>query len=186
MRPEIHELIEAVRALDLRLTGKPSPRCIRIGGDPADFPRRLADLQEKLERVDASGALAEEASAPASDEIAKYKKALDGLLRFIQVGNVDMETAVDIVAEALGVEAAKRQKAYETLPAFAPKGWKRKKRFSPRLRLLPDQPGDVSLSLLRSLAFEADMTAAMMGQAFERPREAPDREPRVPRHAPQP
>jgi hypothetical protein len=169
MRPELVDLVEAVRALGLRRTGKPAPGCVRISGDPKDFPSRLDLLQSRLEAVDASGALSQGdgPDAPAPDEVQRLRKALDGLLRYIQVKGVDMEAAVDIVSEAIGVDVPrKREKAYETLPMFAPRGWKRRKRFSPRLKLMPDLPGDVSLGALRALAGEANMTVTMMGSAF--------------------
>jgi len=171
MRPEVVDLIEAVRALGLRRTGKPAPGCVRISGDPKDFPARLAAVQERLDAVDASGALSQGdgPDAPAPDEVQRLTKALDGLLRYIQVKGVDMEAAVDIVSDAMGVDVPrKREKAYETLPMFAPRGWKKKKRFSPRMKLMPDLPGDVSVGTLRSLAFEANMTVSMMGSGFAR------------------
>jgi len=167
MRPEIHDLIEAVRALGLSRTGKPSPRCIRIGCDPREFPDKLEVLQECLERVDASGALSSQEDA--SQELDRYRKALDGLLRFIQVCGIDPEPAIDIVANALELEGeAKREKAYETLPMFAPKGWKRKKKLNPRLHLLPTLPGDAGIADLKKIAFAARMTADWMGAGFVR------------------
>jgi len=171
MSPEIIDLVEAVRALGIRLTGKPSPGCIRIGGDPKDFPLRLASLQERLEAVDASGALADDegpaAPRPSDGEAERLRRALDGLLRYIQVKGVDMDAAVDIVSDALGVDVQqKKEKAYETLPRFAPRGVKRRKGFSPRLRLMPDLPSDVSIGSLRRIAGEANMTATMMGSGF--------------------
>lgn len=169
MRPEVVDLVEAVRALGLRRTGRPAPGCVRISGDPKEFPARLAAVQERLEAVDASGALSQGGGpeAPSPDEVQRLRNALDGLLRFIQVKGVDMEAAVDIVSDALGVDVpGKREKAYETLPMFAPRGWKKRKRFSPRMRLMPDMPGDVSLGDLKRIAFEANLTTSMMGSAF--------------------
>lgn len=169
MRPEIVDLIEAVRALGLRRTGKAGTRSVRISGDPKDFAELLATLQEKLELVDASGALADDdgPAAPRPDEIDRHRKALDGLLRFIQVRGLDLEAATDIVADALGVAgAAKSGKAFEILPKFAPKGWKKKKRLNPTLSLIPERPGDASLDDLRRIAFSVEATAGWMGSGF--------------------
>lgn len=169
MRVELHDLVEAARSLGLRLTGRPAPNCIKVSGDTSDFAARLAVLQEALERVDASGALSEGGGpdAPAPEgEADRLKTALDRLLRFVQVKGVDMAEAVDIVADALGVEGGKKSSAFVTLPKFAPKGWKKKKSFKPRLKLLPDRPGDVSLGELRKIAFEAEMTTNSLGSAI--------------------
>jgi hypothetical protein len=167
MRREIHDLVESVRALGVRLTGQPAPKCIRLVGDPTDFAERLAAVQESLEAADASGALADDGGpeAPkADDEAVRLRKALDGVLRYIQVRGVDMEEAVEIVADALGVEGGKKaSSAFVTLPKFAPKGWKKKRSFKPRLKLLPDSPGDASINGLRKMAFEAEMTTTLLG-----------------------
>lgn len=168
MRREIHDLVEAVRGLGLRLTGRPSPQCVRIAGDPRDFAERLASVQEALEAADASGALAgpdgPDAPSPADGEADRLRLALDRLLRYVQVKGVDMAEAVDIVAEAMDLDGVgKPQRAYAALPRFGPKGWKRGGGFKPRLKLLPDRPGDASLGDLRRIAFDVQVTATFLG-----------------------
>lgn len=170
MTPQIIGLIEATRALGLKLTDQPSPQCIRIGGSPSTFPERLATLQRCLEAVDASGAhsLSDGPDAPAPDKVKRLERALDGLLRFIQVKGVDIDAAVDIVSEAMDLDVSEKTKPFETLPMFKPKGWKKKKSFKPRFHLMPDLPGDTSIDDLRKIATAAQETAALMGSAYGR------------------
>jgi len=167
MTPQMVNLIDAVRALGLKATDLPSPHCIRIGGHPSTFPDRLAALQRALEEVDATGAnaLSDGPAAQAPDKIKRLEKALDGLLRFIQIKGVDVEAAADIVSDAMEVEGEKDKcKKYETLPMFSPKKWKKKQWFKPKFNLIPEVPGDVSIDSLRM--FTLRHTAALMGSAI--------------------
>jgi hypothetical protein len=172
MTPQIVNLIEATRALGLKLTDQPAPQCIRIGGHPSSFPERLATLQRALEDVDASGAnaLSGGPDAPVPDTVKRLEKALDGLLRFIQIKGVDVDAAVDIVAQAmdLDIEGKDKTKPFETLPMFRPKNWKKKKAFKPRFQLMPDLPGDAGIEDLRKIAGMAQETANLMGSAAGR------------------
>lgn len=170
MTPQIVNLIEAVRALGLKLTDKPAPQCIRIGGHPSSFPDRLATLQRALEDVDAAGAnaLADGPEAPTPDTVKRLEKALDGLLRFIQVKGVDIDAAVDIVTQAMDIDTSEKSKPFETLPMFRPKGWKKKKSFKPKFHLMPDLPGDAGIEDLRKISGVAQETAKLMGAAAGR------------------
>jgi hypothetical protein len=173
MTPQIVNLIEATRALGLKLTDLPAPQCVRIGGHPSSFPDRLATLQRALEDVDAAGAnaLSGGPDAPIPDTVKRLEKALDGLLRFIQIKGVDVDAAVDIVTQAMDIEidGKEKSKPFETLPMFRPKGWKKKKSFKPKFQLMPDLPGDAGIDDLRKIAGAAQETANLMGSAISRP-----------------
>lgn len=169
MRQEIHEMVEAVRGLGIRLTGDPAPKCVRLT-DPTNFAEKLERLQRALESVDASGAMSEgdgpAAPAPSDDPI-RLKDALDKLIRLFQVKGGNLDEADAIVRDSLGLEAsedeAKRKKEHGTLPAFAPARMKRKKGFRPRLNLYPDRPGEASLNDLRKIVFDLGGTRAILG-----------------------
>lgn len=164
----MHDLIESVRSLGLKLTGKPSPACVRVAGDPKSFPDRLQTVQEALEALDASAAHGSH-DGPDTPELSpkddpeKLKQALDSLLRFVQASGADLDAAVDVVAKALELDGkAKKKKGYITLPKFAPDGFKKKKNFKPKLQFF-DHKAIGSLETLRKRAFDTSITAGILG-----------------------
>lgn len=172
MRQDMHDLVDAVRGLGLELTDRDPPKCVRITGDPSDFWFRLERVQRALEAVDASGALSQggEGLEPKNDP-EKLKQALDGVMRLFQLKGGNLQEAVDIVQNALGVEdGEKKKKAYVTLPFFAPDSIKRKSRYKPRLKLLPERPEDITFDDLRKMAFEVSQTEELVGDTYRQPR----------------
>ncbi len=92
MRKEIFELIEAVRNLELVLTGKPAPKCVISKHQSNVFVEKLEALQLALEAADKSGAISMEIEEPQpKDNPEKLRLALDGLMRLYQLkgGNLD-------------------------------------------------------------------------------------------------
>lgn len=172
MRQDIHDLVDAVRGLGLELTDKDPPKCVRITGDPSDFWLRLERVQRALEAVDSAGAHGEgnDGLEPKNDP-EKLKQALDGVMRLFQLKGGNLQEAIDIVQNALGVEEGEKQKkGYVTLPFFAPDRIRRKSRYKPRLKLLPERPEDVTLDDLRKMAFEVSQTEHLVGSTYRAPK----------------
>lgn len=172
MRQEIFDLIDAVRGLGLELTDRDPPKCVRIKGDPADFWQRLERVQRALEDVDASGSLADGSDAPEpKNDPEKLRAALDGVMRLFQLQGGNLQEAIDIVREKMGLEEGeKKKKGYNTLPFFAPDRIRKKSRYRPRLKLLPERPEDVSFDDLRKMAFEVSVTEALVGSTYRTPK----------------
>lgn len=135
MRKELHRLAEAVRALRLTPTGQPAPDCVRLGIAKDRLPEALLELHSALEAVDAAGGVST-VLAPTED-VAKLRQAVDGVLRFVKMRGIGIDEAEDIVRDALG-KGKKRRKRLEPLPVFAPNGWKRRKGFKPMLKIDSD------------------------------------------------
>lgn len=172
MRQEIYDLIDAVRGLGLELTDRDPPKCVRIKGDPGDFWQRLERVQRALEAVDADGALAAggEALEPKNDP-EKLRAALDGVMRLFQLQGGNLQEAIDIVRDKMGLDGGeKKNKGYVTLPFFAPNSLRKRGKYKPRLRLLPERPEDVTLDDLRKIAFEISVTEALVGSTYRQPR----------------
>jgi hypothetical protein len=172
MRQEIYDLIDSVRGLGLELTDRDPPKCVRIKGDPADFWQRLERVQRALEDVDASGSLADGSNAPEpKNDPEKLRAALDGVMRLFQLQGGNLQEAIDIVREKMGLEEGeKKKKGYNTLPFFAPDRIRKKSRYRPRLKLLPERPEDVSFDDLRKMAFEVSVTEALVGSTYRTPK----------------
>jgi len=172
MRKEIHDLINAVRALGVQLTGKPAPKCIKIAGDAKDFALRLHDVQWALEAFDASSASAAGADdKPESiNDPVKLRKALDDILRFIQMKGINIAECDEIVRNALNLEVEEPEKKKGTLPSFVPSKLKKKKgSFKPRVNIYPDRPGEASFSDLRKIVHELSVTESMLGHTVAKP-----------------
>lgn len=135
MRKDIHRLAEAVRALQIEPTGHPAPNCIRLVIAKETLPEALLEAREALDAFDAAGG-ASISSSPTED-VAKLREAIDGLLRYVKMRGLEIDDAEDIVRNALG-KSKKRRKKLEPLPVFAPNGWKRRKKFKPTLRIGAD------------------------------------------------
>jgi len=172
MRQEIYDLIDAVRGLGLELTDRDPPKCVRITGDTSDFWQRLERVQRALEAVDSGGALAAggDALEPKNDP-EKLRAALDGVMRLFQLQGGNLQEAIDIVRDKMGLDGAeKKNKGYITLPFFAPNSIRKKRKYKPRLKLLPERPEDVTLDDLRKMAFEVSVTEALVGSTYRQPR----------------
>lgn len=176
MRQEVYDLIDAVRALELELTPD-GDRPVRIAGDKREFLFKLEQLQMALEAFDSAEAHSEGEDAPEPhNDPRRLKEALDGVMRLFQLAGGNLQDAVDIVQAKLGVEAEKKKKGYETLPFFAPDRMRRRSRYKPRLRLLPERPEDVTFDDLRKMAFEVGVTEKMVGDTYRSSRHSRDRE----------
>lgn len=201
MKREFLELVEAVRSLGIRLTGKPAPKCVRLA-DPPNFVQRLEDVQRALEALDASGALAGDHEIPApepKDDPKRLREALDKVMRLYQIAGGNLQDLDQVVRASLGLgpaeEEAKKGKEHNTLPAFAPARLKRKKGYRPRLNVYPDRPGEASFNDLRKIVYDLNSTSAILGatvpkneQAFRRMQEKkfPDPPPAPPAPAARP
>jgi hypothetical protein len=168
MRPEIFDLIESVRALGIELTDAPAPKCLKITGDPNAFWAGLVTVQRSLEAVDRSGGTSTDIDTPEpSLDSDKLRRALDGVLRLYELQGGNMDQAVNVVEEALAVtseaKTEKKGKQYAALPVFAPNGIKKKSSYSPRIRLIPEMPGSVSMAGLRSMNFDISYVEAISG-----------------------
>jgi len=169
MKKEVHDLVEAVRGLGIKLTGDPAPRCVRISGDARDFAERLERVQRALEALDAAEAASSDAEAPGmANDPGALRKALDGLLRLIQVKGMALEEADAIVRDALGLQEAETKKK-GTLPAFKPSKLKRKRGYySVRLKMFPERPGEVKIDDLKKIVHELGATESILGSTMAR------------------
>ena len=173
MKREIFEVVEAAKALQVQLAPtQANPRCVRVGGDRADFPERLWRLAKALEAFDRSGASVLEgpsASAPQDPtmDAARLRVALDGVFRWMRSSGLDVSQPYGLVAEAMGVPAQKEKaaKAYKPVPKFAPSGFKKTMRPKALLNLEPAPGEKVTLAGLAQKEFQAQATDAIMGAA---------------------
>lgn len=165
MRKDIHRLAEAVRALQIEPTGIPAPNCVRLGIAKEKLPQALLEARDALDAFDGAGGAPAE---PAPDEdAAKLRLAIDGLLRHFKMLGQDVESAEDIVLNALGKsKTKKRRKRLEPLPVFAPNGWKRRKGFKPTLRIAADS---VTKSDVEADARKMNWVIDELGAAAPRP-----------------
>lgn len=149
MKKEIHELIDSVRALGIELTDKPSPKCIRISGEIADFADRLRRVQVALEAVDAAGSKSvdNEAGLEGVNDPVKLRSAIDGLIRFIQVKGDYLTEADAIVRSALGLTEGQHDKSKGSLPSLTPSKMKKKRTYRPRLNIYPERPVKLALMI---------------------------------------
>ncbi|WP_327211024.1 hypothetical protein [Rhizobium leguminosarum] len=176
MRQEVYDLIDAVRALGLELTPE-EDRPVRVTGDRSEFPFRLEQLQMALEAFDSAEAHSDGDDVPEPhNDPKRLKEALDGVMRLLQLAGGNLQDAVDIVQTKLGVESEKKKKGYETLPFFAPDRIRRRSRYKPRLRLLPERPEDVTFDDLRKMAFEVGVTEKMVGDTYRTSRHSRDQD----------
>ncbi|AOG02879.1 hypothetical protein [Bosea sp. RAC05] len=171
MRPELSALLESARALQLKATGEPGPRCVRFGIENALIPEKLLALQQAIEAVDKAGSasLSGEPLDPGQDP-AKLRLAIDGLFAWIRVQGLDPTDASDIVASAITGQQ-KRQKRYVTLPRFAPEAVKRKKKWKPKTLLgsaLDGSDTPTTLSEHQKLGREMDEVAMRLGHSAPR------------------
>lgn len=135
MRQEVHRLIDAVRELEIEPTGQPAPHCVRIGLTKEDLPEKLLAVRLALDEVDASASAGNAPVDAGTDGLAKWKEAVDGLLRYVKMrSGLDFDEAEEIVRTALG-KPRKRPNAFKLLPVFAPDGWTRRKKIKPKLKL---------------------------------------------------
>lgn len=174
MKKEIHDLIEAVRALGIELTGKPAPKCIRILGDTGAFAEKLKGVQEALEAVDASGGTSEgkEIEGPEGvNDPVKLRAAIDGLLRFVQIKGDFLAEADAIVRDALSLANGDEKKAKGGLPTFTPGRGKKKRpgTYKPRLNVFPERPGEASLNDLKKIVHEISVTESLLGSTIAKP-----------------
>jgi hypothetical protein len=140
MRKDIHRLAEAVRALQIEPTGQSAPNCIRLAIVKEKLPEALLEAREALDAFDAAGGVT--AAPPPTEDVAKLRQAIDGLLRYVKMRGLETDDAEDIVQSALG-KSKKRRKRLEPLPVFAPNGWKHRKKFKPTLRIALDNKSDM-------------------------------------------
>lgn len=160
MNKEFYELVDAVRGLGVERTGNPAPRCVKITGDPRDFSERLERLQLSLEAFDAAGS----SKSDGISDPAALRKAIDGLLKLIQVKGVSMTEADMIVRNALSLDGEEKKKAKGSIPAFKPPKLKKKRGYySLRLKVLPDRPGSAKIEDLIKIVHELDATASVLG-----------------------
>lgn len=175
MRKEIHDLIEAVRRLDIRISDGSLPGCVKLGGPAMDFPARLMEVQRALEAVDKAGgadaALGDSSVSAdaAAAQAAQLRTAIDGVFRWMRVQGLDVSEPMEIVGDALEVPQGKRKKSYQTLPVFAPNGCKRRKGYRPKLNLLPAYEDRDSLKDVRKHAYAIEQTEQIMGHAVAKP-----------------
>lgn len=176
MRQEVYDLVDAVRALGLELTPD-GDRPVRITGEKSEFVFKLEQLQMALEALDSADAHSDGEDVPEPhNDPRRLKEALDGVMRLFQLVGGNLQDAVDIVQAKLGVEGEKKKKGYETLPFFAPDRMRRRSRYKPRLRLLPERPEDVTFDDLRKMAFEVGVTEKMVGDTFRSARHSRDQD----------
>lgn len=153
MRQEVHELIEAVRDLEIRVDAS-APGQIRLTCDKAEFPRRLHRVALALEAVDRSGAAANEmAGADPARDAARLRLALDGVFRWMKMRGMDLADPLQIVATALR-KPELAAKAYRPTPVF--------------VRTSPDASGAAAATqgakkTSRSAAAKRDELEKMMG-----------------------
>lgn len=166
MKQEVHNLIQAVRDLNLELTGEPSPNCVRITDNRNVFASKLEVLQRALEVADKADALSSDVSVPhPSNNPDKLKLALDGLMRLYQLKGGNLQEASDLIQAALGLtnEKQSNEATYETLPNFAASRIKRKRSRKYRLSLVPDEHQTVTFNSLRKMHFEVLDSQALLG-----------------------
>nr|WP_250807974.1 hypothetical protein [Neorhizobium tomejilense] len=170
MRQEAYDLVEAVRSLGIEITGGAGPKALRIATDPDTFWSRLVHVKRALDAFDRAGGTGVDLQAPPPDE--KLKKALDAILRLYEMQGGNMVQAANVIQDVWNVEPEpapgeerkkKKGSGYISLPVFAPNGIKKKGTYSPRIKLIPDMPGSVSLDGLRRLGFDVSYVEAISG-----------------------
>ncbi len=171
MRPEISNLLESARALQLKATGETGPRCVRFGIENALIPEKLLALQQAIEAVDRAGSasLSSDPVDPGQDP-AKLRAAIDGIFGWMKLQGLDTGEAADIVASAITGQQ-KKQKRYVTLPRFAPEAVKRKKKWKPKTLLGASLDGSDTPATLadhQKLGREMDEVAMRMGHSAPR------------------
>ena len=189
MRPEGYDLVNSVRALGIELTDAPAPKCLKISVDPELFWMRLIDVKRSLDAFDKAGGVGSDIDVPALPQDEKFKKALDAILRLYELQGGDMSQASNVVKDALGLEDAetpvtgvdndsknekKSKNNYVSLPVFAPNNIKKKKKYKPRINLLTDNPGTVSMSGLKRLGFDVTYVEAISGETMQKKPQKPE------------
>lgn len=171
MRPEISQLLESARALQLKPTGETGPRCVKFGIDASLVPERLLVLHHAIEAVDKAGSSSVDAGAPdPAHDPEKLRAAIDGLFNWMKLQGLNTGEAADIVAAAI-TGKQKAQKRYVTLPRFAPQAVRRKKKWKPKTHLGAKFDGDGAPSTMnehRGLGREMDEVVMRLGHAAPR------------------
>lgn len=166
MKKEVVELIEAVRNLNLRLTGDPAPHGVRISDNRDVFAGKLELLQVALEMVDKSGAMSSEIDVPEpKDDPLKLRLAIDGLMRLYQLKGGSLDQASEVIQQALGVASEEKdsRKTYDTLPNFAVDRIKRKRSRKYRTDIVPKTSESISFNSLRKMYFEVMDSQNLLG-----------------------
>ncbi len=167
MKKELSDIVEAARSLGVVLTGRDGPGCVRISGAPDEFPARLMRLQVAVEAYDRS------AGGGAENDGAAAKAALDALFRWMAEKNIDLREPMAVVeaARSSTQQGQKRKKGYVILPRFAPNGWKKRRGYKPKLRMLPDATEQKlkSMDAVKGYAFDCHAAAMMLGAVLPRP-----------------
>lgn len=176
MNKYMFDIISAVRDLGVILTGQPAPKSVKISGKLEDFSLKLQILQEALEAFDAAGSYSSINEGVSSigepsplNDTEKLKKAIDGLLKFIQLKGDFMVEADAIVRDALNLDEKNEEvKRKKSLPSLTPSKKKKKNSiYKPRLNLMPERPGSATLEDLRNIfEFEIAGTQSLLGDTL--------------------
>ena len=167
MRKAYIDLLEAVKAVQMKATGETGARAIAFGIPQSQVPEKLLAVlraAEAAERVGTS-ALTGGASEPASpsDDPAKLREVIDGLFQWMKIQGLDVSEPTAIVAETLKGKS-KRGKRYVMLPKFAPNAERRKKQWKPILTV----DGTMSADEMKAKAREMGEVADRLGPAAAR------------------
>lgn len=176
VRKSVVDLVEAVRALNMRRAETGGVERVRIGLAAGEAEERFLALQKALEALDAEGGLA--AESPAADtDASKLRTALDSVFRWIRLQGLPVDEPLEQVAEALGEGKRKKKAAgYQKLPVFAPNGFKKKMSWKPKMHIVGvlDMKGRMSMSDHRARSADFQQVVMKMGAAA--PREAPEQD----------
>lgn len=177
MKQETYDLVEAVRALGIELTDAPVPRCLRITSDADTFWERLIAVRKALDAFDRAGGASKDVDAPKPPEDA-MKAALAALLRLYEAQGGNMDQAADLIREKIGGgkaggEVGKKKDGPVPIPTFAPGSIKKKKHYKPRINLIPDMPGKVSLAGLQRLNLDVQYVEAISGATLASDKRSP-------------
>jgi hypothetical protein len=169
MRREVVELIESVRALNVRVVpAQNGRRTIRVGGTRKEFPGRLYRVARALEAVDAAGAKSLDGIGDPSQDAARLRMALDGIFRWMRSVGMDISQPHAIVANALGAKENSSGKRFRPVPQYAHDGFKKSSKPKPLLKLQPGPGEKISIDSLRQKGYQAQMVVTAMGSAAAR------------------
>jgi hypothetical protein len=158
MKREIIEFTESVRSLALT-TSKDGAE---IDMPATEQPAALLRVKQALEAVDTAG-------GPLA-HLEEAKAALDAVIAWIASKGLDPGEALKVANSAANAKRKNRRKLAPT-PSFAPDGWKKRKFYKPRLKLLPDATEKKlkSMEEVASLAFDVHAAAMLLGRTLPTP-----------------
>jgi hypothetical protein len=168
MKKEIIDLVEAVRALEMRISPTlDNDKNVKLFGDKKEYPYKFYNLLIALEAFDKAGSNSfDDIEDPALDS-AKLRLALDGVFKWMRSVGIDVSEPHAIVSDTLGYKN-KKEKPFRPVPKYAMNSFKKK---IPNKILLGFDPGPgekINIDSLREKVYQSMNTLNKMGNAAAR------------------